>query len=401
MENPAFFLGKRLAARTHQVRCPPFSFPTFRMNSDSPPPASTPANPPSASPRTSNLKSRWKRAPSVGAVAQKASTPAVCGEVTDVAGARESLSGQHVKGYERPDAPPPRPVSAAAPMTTPAAARKPDAPAPRVESSNETRWSEPPQYESRPRAKAAPIRQTPPPPPRTEAAPISRPAPCDYPSAPPRSREFAAEPRREAPAPRPREISSEPRREAPAPQRPPSNRPPQDERGGRDHYVALKPDPADAAPRRLRTEAARPVPVQEYTPSALGRAPDKSVPVKRERESSRREPAAKSNESVKLKPNATISAHVASSKDAPKAKSRGILGFIKRIFTGDPMPAKTREPAPRDSEDDSRDERRSGRDEGRSDDSGRHRGHHRRHSHDQPRSDSRGERRGDRRPESR
>lgn len=373
------------------------------MNSDSPQPASAPANPPSASTRTSNLKSRWKRAPSVGAVAQKAATPAVCGEVTDVASARESLSGQHVKGYERMDAPPSRPAPTPAPSATPVSAPAAIAPPARVESSGETRWSEPPQYESRPRAETAPARQTPPPPaPRMEAAPISRPAPREYPSAPPRPRDAAAELRREPPVPRSREISSEPRRESPAPQRSPSTRPSQDGRGERNHYVALKPDPADAAPRRLRTEAARPVPVQEYTPSALGRAPDKSVPIKRERESSHREPEAKSSERVKPKPNATISAHVASAEDAPKAKSRGILGFIKRIFTGNPMPAKVREPSKRDDDDDARDE-------GRESDGGRHRhGHHRRHrggqgrsSPDRPRNESRGERRGDRRPEKR
>ncbi len=171
----------------------------------------------------------------------------------------------------------------------------------------------------------------------------------------------------------------------------------------------MKPDPADAAPRRLRTETAKPVPVEEYTPSAFGRAPDKSVHVKHEHESRRREPAAKSSkrEHVKPKPNATISAHVASSEDAPKAKSRGLLGFIKRIFTGDPVPAKVREVSARDNEDDSDSERHSRHGDGRSDDGAHHRhGHHRHHrgsqgrqSHDQPRGDSRGERRGDRRPE--
>jgi hypothetical protein len=212
---------------------------------------------------------------------------------------------------------------------------------------------------------------------------------------------MSSEPRREPP-PRAREFSSEPRRESPGPNRPPSNRPPQDGRGGeRDHYVALKPDPAnDAAPRRLRTEAPQPMPVEEYKPSTFARAPDKSVPLKRE--SSRRESEVKSSERVR--PNAVISAHVPSTKDAPKAKSGGILGFIKRIFTGDPVPPKAQAPAARDDEADSREERRSGRDDGRNDDGGRHgHGHHRhrggrgRHAQDQ----NRGERRGDRRPEQR
>ena len=254
----------------------------------------------------------------------------------------------------------PRPTAAA--VVTPPPAR--------VESSTEIRWSEPPQYDAptRPaRVEAAPVRQNPPPPaPRVEAAPMQR-SSREIHSASPRPRDGSAEPRREPPAPRAREISSEPRRESPAPNRPPSSRPPQDGRGERDHYVALKPDPAnDAAPRRLRTEASQPVPVQEYTPSAFGRAPDKSIPVKRERESSRRESESKSTESKRVKPDAVIPARVSSDDDEePKAKSRGIFGFIKRIFTGDPVKVKEREPAARDREDDSRDERRSGRDHGR------------------------------------
>lgn len=377
------------------------------MNSDLSQPAPAPANLPSASTRTSNLKSRWKRAPSGSAVSQRAATPSVCGEITDIGSARESLSGQHVKGYERSDAPPPRP--AAIPVARPTAAAVVTPPPARVESSTEIRWSEPPQYDAptRPaRVEAAPVRQNPPPPaPRVEAAPMQR-SSREIHSASPRSRDGSAEPRREPPAPRAREISSEPRRESPAPNRPPSSRPPQDGRGERDHYVALKPDPAnDAAPRRLRTEASQPVPVQEYTPSAFGRAPDKSIPVKRERASSRRESESKSTESKRVKPDAVIPARVSSDDDEePKAKSRGIFGFIKRIFTGDPVKVKEREPAARDREDDSRDERRSGRDHGRDEEGGRrrrHRGGQGRHSHGENRGEHRGERRGDRRPEPR
>jgi hypothetical protein len=104
----------------------------------------------------------------------------------------------------------------------------------------------------------------------------------------------------------------------------------------------------------LRTEAARPVPVEEYSPSNFGRVPDKSIPAKhehrsdrdrhshkdrsserdrhsdRDRPSDKRE-AAPSSSSERPKPNATISARVTPSKTA-KAKSGGIFGFIKKIF---------------------------------------------------------------------
>jgi len=391
------------------------------MNSDPSQPAPAPAKPPSASNRTSNLKSRWKRSPGVGAVVQKAASPAVCGEVTDVANARESLSGEHVKGYERPAAPAPRPAAPAAP-SAPAAT-----PPARVETSTETHWTEPAQYDPPARAarvESAPPRPIPTPPPptaRVEPAPMHRPPPRDFSSAPPRPRDSAPVPPRELTSSRPREYSAEPRRDGAAQNRPTPSRPPQDGRDGRgdrDQYVALKPDPAnDAAPRRLRTEAPQPMPVQEYKPSSFGRTADKSPSGRREHDLNRRDADSRSGDRDRPKPNAVISAHVAKEDDEPivKPKSGGILGFIKRIFTGDPVPVKVKEAPTREREDDSRDGHRSGRDQGRGSDDGRHRHHHRhrggqnRSSNGERRNDnrgdqrgeSRGERRGDRRPDQR
>jgi hypothetical protein len=98
----------------------------------------------------------------------------------------------------------------------------------------------------------------------------------------------------------------------------------------------------------LRTEASRPVPVEEYSPSNFGRGPDKSIPAKHEhraerdhpspkdrpadkdRRSEKREPAP-SSQGERPKPNATIPARISSTKTA-KAKPGGIFGFIKKIF---------------------------------------------------------------------
>ncbi len=98
------------------------------MNSDPSQPASTPSPSSSATPRTSNLKGRWKRAsgPGVPAPRPTAASPASFGEVADVTSARENLSGQHVRGYESSKPAPAAPV--ATPPPAPPAVARPAAP---------------------------------------------------------------------------------------------------------------------------------------------------------------------------------------------------------------------------------------------------------------------------------
>jgi hypothetical protein len=267
------------------------------MNSDTPQPGPTPASPTPALPRSSNLKGRWKRGPNpvTGAIVASPTTPASCGVVTDVTSARESLSGQHARGYERPAAP----VAVSAPV----APRTVPPPAQRTETSA----------------------------PRPEGPVVLTPRPGTF--NPPQPRSSSHAPRRDTSSERP----AQPVRPAQ------SSRPAQDNRSGeRENFVALKPDPAnDAAPRRLRTESSRPVPVEEYSPSNFGRVPDKSVPAKHEHRSERdrhshkdRQPekreAASSTSSERPRPHATISARVPSDKEG---KSGGIFGFIKKMFS--------------------------------------------------------------------
>jgi hypothetical protein len=238
--------------------------------------------------------------------------------VTDISSVRESLSGEHVKGYtapERPAPPPPAPVA--------------------------------------------------PPPPRPEAPRAVTPPPAPPPPRP-----------RDIPPPAPREAAPPLRREAPPP------RPPSDNRSGnREQYVALKPDPAnDPAPRRLRTEASKPVPVQEYAPSSFARASDKSASAKPGREPGRRESSRSPAEPPRaVKPNATIPLHPKPSKDDTRSKkSGGIVGFIKRIF-------KAAKPVEEDEEEFSSERRDAGRDrddeERGRDDSREHRHRHRHSGH--------------------
>jgi hypothetical protein len=151
--------------------------------------------------------------------------------------------------------------------------------------------------------------------------------------------------------------------------------------------VALKPDPAnDPAPRRLRTETSKPVPVEEYAPSAFAtRPPDKTVPLKSNREESREHNRRHdSARPAPVKAHASIPLNPPRSKEGEKpkaqAKSGGIVGFIKRIFSGGEPAAKVEEKAP--AREESNDERRSGRD------GERHRGRggddrrqHQRHRH--------------------
>ncbi|HVU38625.1 MAG TPA: hypothetical protein VHC95_09835 [Opitutales bacterium] len=242
------------------------------MNSDPSPTGST------APHRTSNLKGRWKRASSPGVPPPRpAAASASCGEVADISAVRETLTGEHAKGYAQPERP----------------------------------------------AEPAPV-----------PAPVRAPAPVSPPPREPVTREPVA---RERPAP-------PPQRERPAP---PPPRPANESRGGqREQYVGLKPDPAnDPAPRRLRTENAKPLPVQEYAPSAFARAPDKVVPARASRDGNResnrdrdrREASRGPADSTSGRPNAVIPAHPSRSKEtkAPaKPKSGGIVGFIKRIFSG-------------------------------------------------------------------
>ncbi len=314
------------------------------MNSDPSPANPTPGSNSSAPNRTSNLKSRWKRGPSPGVPPQRpAASQAVFGVVNDITSVRETISGQHAQGYAEPE----RPASPMSPATPPP-------PAPRAEA------------------------------PRMEAP---RPTP-----APARPKEFSAPAPKDAPPPAPR-------REPPPPRQQNENR-----GGQREQYVALKPDPAnDAAPRRLRTEASKPVPVEEYAPSTFARAPDKVIPAKNNREESREQNHSRSRESgrspaASVKANATIPAQPSRTKDVekPKAKSGGIVGFLKRFFGGGQPAAKSSasSPSSRDQDSSDRDERRSHRDgdrnRGRGDDrrSHHHRqgGHHSHHSQDNRRS---------------
>jgi hypothetical protein len=93
--------------------------------------------------------------------------------------------------------------------------------------------------------------------------------------------------------------------------------------------ISLMPDPAnDAAPRRLRTESARPAPVQDYAPSRTARVPDKTITPERREHSPERDRS-------RPKAHATIDVRVKSGRGdkAEKGKkSGGFFGFIKRAL---------------------------------------------------------------------
>jgi hypothetical protein len=95
----------------------------------------------------------------------------------------------------------------------------------------------------------------------------------------------------------------------------------------------LRPDPAnDPAPRRLRTEAANPPPAAEdYAPSRSSRRADKGVPIESERRSHRRDDRDEKAPPTRVKPNASISVHIASSSKTEE-KPAGVLGFVKRFL---------------------------------------------------------------------
>jgi len=320
-------------------------FHAFRMNPDPTQSASASANSPSVPNRTSNLKSRWKRAPGPGVPALRKQIPANFGEVTDVTAARETLSGRHSKGYSQP-------------VETPAPTTEPN-PRPANLSAQAPREDSKAQIS----ADAAKQEATPP-------APRIQPRPV--------------EPRREAPLPResaPMERQEQPRRQQ-------DGRAPENTK-----YVSLKPDPAnDPAPRRLRTEPERKAPVQEYTPSA-SRSQEKSSSHRHERSHHHRHHESKSSERDRARPDASISAHVPSEQEESKPKKRGILGFIKSMFAGGKDDVREDE---RDGED-SREERRSSRDRDDDRDSHRHRHHHHGSGDRQSRREERGSRHGSRR----
>ena len=342
------------------------------MNSDQPPAGLPSASPTPASPRSSNLKGRWKRGPNpvTGAVSTpRPATPANFGLVTDVTSAKESLSGEHVRGYEGPVAP----SISAAPMTASAPAPVREPATPHTES-----------FTPQPSAGSTTLTPRP-----GTFNPSSR-------HSPPASRAPSAEYLALREAQRAEAATARPVQPAKPPQ---PSRPPQDNRGNqpdnrgneREHFVALKPDPAnDPAPRRLRTEATRPVPVQEYSPSNFGRVPDKSIPAKsdrpvdkdrhshKDRHSDKRE-SSSSSSSERPKPHDTIPARVPSSKEG---KSGGVLGFLKNLFSAS-KPARTEEKKSSAREDDHErdDDEGEGQERRRHSDGQGRRGEHRHGSH--------------------
>jgi hypothetical protein len=329
----------------------------FRMNSDQTPPDASSANPAPASARPSNLKSRWKRATRPGLPPQRpTAAAAACGEVTNLTAARESLSGTNIHGYTPPEAKPPSPPSA----PPPEAQARPLPPAPAEPTEPPARRAPPPErpYEPAP----SPDFSAP-----SETAPTAPPSRRESPR-----REFQPQPRRESPREERREPPSEPRREAPREERRESAREerrdaPRDERrespredrrepsreprrenprgGEQGRYVALKPDPAnEPAPRRLRTESSPPPAVQDYSPSAAPRRPDKSISHRHSHDRS----DSRSGEAARVKPNASIPAHLSKREEEMPAAKGGIFGFIKRAL------GLSRSPAKKDSRESSR-----------------------------------------------
>jgi len=93
--------------------------------------------------------------------------------------------------------------------------------------------------------------------------------------------------------------------------------------------IALMPDPAnDPAPRRLRTESAMAAPARDYAPSRAGKVPDKTIaPERRERSPERG--------GSRPKAHATIDVRVKSGRSDTGEKGKkggGIFGFIKRAL---------------------------------------------------------------------
>jgi hypothetical protein len=322
------------------------------MNSDEINPGPSAAG--NASPKpdsASNLKGRRGRGPArpsgLGPVSPVIAKATTFGIVTDLAGARESLSGQHARGYvggveseerrepvqerveefrdetvredrreRRETAPPPPAVEAF---------RDEEVREPRRERSEERRAQRPAPPVEGFRDEAV----WPPRPERPQPAGAPRPPPVEgYRDEPVRDRR-----ERDQPA---RERREQPPERGPFRRRGESNEP---DGGQRNEYINLMPDPAnDAAPRRLRTETANPPPrVEDYAPSRSARVPDKVVPL------DRRQRAQDGSAGGKERPKAHATIDISRRSEGatrPAGSGGGLLSMIKRVLGFGERPAK-------------------------------------------------------------
>jgi len=245
------------------------------MNPDKSPSPSTQSASATPPARASNLKSRWKRQPSRNVPPHpgvSSSDPAVkpsFGEITDIASARESLSGEHIRGYEGSDVPPPE-----------AKSHKP------VSKSNDQ-----------------------PPRPSLDNVPAFKPEGHTG---------IESHHRRES---------------RPAPVSIPPSMPPVDASGEKAaNYISLKPDPAnDLAPRRIRTEiGVSPIPSKTAKPTLKERMLHRPAPViiRTPHKIIKREKTEDPTETRRS--HASVPAKVESSRK-PKPKT-GLLYLIKRVL---------------------------------------------------------------------
>lgn len=316
------------------------------MNSDETNPGPSSAN--NASPKpdsASNLKGRRGRGPirpsGLGPV-NPASAKTTFGIVTDLAGARESLSGQHARGYVGGNEERREPVEERVEEFRDETVREDrrerreaSPPPPAVEAFRDEEVREP-------RRGRGEERRTPPPtppvegfrdeavrPPRPE-----RPPPAGAPRAQP-VEGYRDEPVRE------RRERDQPARER-APDREQFRRrgdQSESDGGHRNEYINLMPDPAnDPSPRRLRTETANPPPrVEDYAPSRSARVPDKVVPLDR----SQRSRDGSTGGKERPKAHATIDISRRSESGSRSASSGGgLLSMIKRVLGFGESPAK-------------------------------------------------------------
>lgn len=325
------------------------------MNSEeaSPPPAG--AGPGSRNENPASRKSRWQRGPSRPGESRPASPAAAkgaCGIVTDLASARESLSGRLAGGSE--------PGAGSGEQGAGKAGRVEEFRDEVVRETRDERRDAPRQQMEEFRDEAAPesrrearrhdveefrdesVRQ------EDSARVEQRREPASEPPVEEFRDETAArtrEDRRERPAkPEPREDSR--------------NRGSGTGGEHRQAMISLMPDPAnDAAPRRLRTESARPAPAQDYAPSRAGQVPDKTILSERRERSPERDgarPKAHATIDVRVKPGR-------GDKAEKGKKGSGFFGFIKRAlgFGEIPqVPAPGFEPEPPAAKDEAHGERK-------------------------------------------
>ncbi len=259
-----------------------------------------------------------------------------CGIVTDLASARESLSGVHAKGYaggSEPEAPKrEEPVEEYRDeRVPPPRAGRPPVEEYRDEAPREPRRERMPEArveEFRDEAVVEPHRE------HNDAGPRTPPVE-DF------RDEAVREPRREEREPRPERR--EPRREQ---MESPRERPREHHRGRggadaeqRKPHIALKPDPAnDAAPRRLRTETVAEPGAQDYAPSRAQRTPHKTIPIDRREHARERDSASKP-----VKAHATIDVSGRSKREEKAKNNGGIMGFLKRALGFGAKPAEATE----------------------------------------------------------